>query len=179
MTARPMVLAVVPGDDRSMSHALYLVGRLSARRPFVVIACWLAVAVLVIAASGLVGRDLQDSYDVPGLDSQQAAALLTSAGSEQAGVTAQLAVTPSEDAADVEKRVAALPHVLSVAHAMSPDGRVALLRVHHPVLENLSRADLDALKSLVASARADTGARIEMGGDLFSRSRTPTRESVS
>ena len=51
--------------------------------------------------------------------------------------------------------------------AISPDGRVALLRLQYPVLEELRRADLDALKALVTEARADTRLRIEMGGDLF------------
>ena len=166
-----------------MSHALYLLGRFAARRPLVAIGAWLAVAVLVIAASSGVGRDLEDSFDVPGLDSQQAGALLSAAGSERAGLTAQLVLTPRDDAvtfrdstdardalADVQAAAAAMPNVLSAGArggAISPDGRVALLRLQYPVLEELSRADLDALKALVTKARAGTGLRIEMGGDLF------------
>ena len=166
-----------------MSHALYRLGRLAARRPLVTIGAWLAVAVLVIAASSVVGRDLEDSFDVPGLDSQRAGALLTAAGSERAGLTAQLVLTPRDHSvtfhdsaaarhalADVRATAAALPHVLSAGPrggAISPDGRVALLRLQYPVLEKLSHADLDALKALVTKARADTGLRIEAGGDLF------------
>jgi RND superfamily putative drug exporter len=166
-----------------MSHALYRLGRFAARRPLVAIGAWLAVAAVVIAASGAVGRDLKDSFDVPGLDSQRAGALLTAAGSERAGLTAQLVLTPRDDTvtfldsadardalAEVQARAAALPNVLSAGArggAISPDGRVALLRLQYPVLEELSRADLDALKALVTKARADTGLRIETGGDLF------------
>jgi len=70
--------------------------------------------------------------------------------------------------AGVQAEAAALPNVLSAgAPAISPDGRVALLRLQYPVLEELSRTDLDALKALVTEARADTGLRIEMSGDLF------------
>jgi RND superfamily putative drug exporter len=162
-----------------MSHALYRLGRFAARRPLVTIAAWLAVAVLVIAASGAVGKELEDSYDVPGLDSQRAGALLSTAGSERAGLTAQLVLTPRADTfrdsavaraalADVRAEAADLPNVLSSpARVISPDGRVAVLRVQYPVLEELSRADLHALKAFVTRARADTGLRIEMGGDLF------------
>lgn len=166
-----------------MSQALYKLGRFAARRPLVAIGGWLAVAVVVIVASNALGRDLEDSLDVPGLDSRQADAMLTTAGSERAGLTAQLVLTPrdatvtfrdSDDArnalADVQARAAALPNVLSAGArggVISPDGRVALLRLQYPVLEQVSRADLDALKALVSKARAGTGLRIEMGGDLF------------
>ena len=164
-----------------MSHALYRLGRFAARRPWIAIGTWAAVAALVLAAAGTVGRDLQDTFDVPGLDSQRADALLTKVGSDRAGLTAQLALTPRDktvtfrdsaaarDAlAEVQARTAQLPSVLSAADpAISPDGRVAVLRLQYPEVEHLSRDDLEDLKAIVAEARAQTGLRIEMGGDLF------------
>ena len=156
-----------------MSPTLYRLGRAAARRPLVTIGAWLTVAVLVIAASGAVGKDLEDTFEVPGLDSQKAGALLAEAGSERGGLTAQLVLTSRDPAAvhdalaEVRDRAGALPHVLSTSEAISPDGRVARLRLQYPALEELSLADLDALKALVAGARHDTGLRIEMGGDLF------------
>ena len=82
-----------------MSHALYRLGRFAARRPWRVIGAWLCVAALVIAASGAFGRELEDSVEVPGLDSQRAGELLSGAGSDRAGLTAQLVLTPRDDAA--------------------------------------------------------------------------------
>jgi RND superfamily putative drug exporter len=179
-----------------MSHALYRLGRFAARRPWVVIGAWLVVAVLVIAASGAFGRDLEDSFEVPGLDSQEAGALLTAAQSDRAGLTAQVVLTPLDDSvtffdsadaqaavADVQAGVAALPNVLSTTDpagalaagreaaatsgSVSPDGRVALIRLQYPVIEELDLGDLDALKKFGSEAREGSPVQIEMGGDLF------------
>ena len=52
-----------------MSHLLYRVGHFCARRPWAVIGSWLVVSVLVIGASGAFGRELEDSFEAPGVDS--------------------------------------------------------------------------------------------------------------
>src|SRR5262245_50651116 len=154
-----------------MSSALYRLGRLAARRPYATIGAWLAVAVLVVAASAGFGRDLEDSSDVPGTDSSQARAALSAAGSERAGVTAQIVIAGTElnDAAldEVQAGAARLPHVLDVRRELSPDGRVAILRVQYPVVEQLRVADLERLKALAAEERARSALQIELGGDLF------------
>ena len=179
-----------------MSHLLYRVGRFCARRPWTVIGFWLVVSVLVIGASGAFGRELEDSFEAPGVDSQQATELLTAAGSNQAGLTAQLVVTPRDeratffDSADeraalanLQAGVAALPHVLGTSDpagmlaagsevavrrgAVSADGRVALVRIRYPVLEKLRADDLENLKAFGARAAAGSPLRLELGGDLF------------
>ena len=179
-----------------LSHTLYRWGRFAARRPLAMIGSWLVVSVLVIGASSAFGQDLEDSFEVPGLDSQEAADLLTAARSDQVGLTAQVVLTPRDerasffDAADaraalakVQAAVAGLPKVLdttdpagaaaagpeaaAASGAISPDGRVALIRVQYPVLEDLNKDDLENLKQLGAGAGAGSPLRIEMGGDLF------------
>lgn len=118
-----------------MSHRLYRLGRFCARRPWTVIGSWLVVSVLLIGASGVLGRELEDSFEVPGLDSQQATELLTAARSDQAGLTAQLVATPRDDdatffasadardaLAEVQTGVAALPNVLGMS---DPAGALA------------------------------------------------------
>src|SRR5680860_708927 len=57
------------------------------RRPWVVIGLWALVAIVVIVSSGVFGRDMEDSFTAPGVDSQIAVDLLSSAGSDRAGVT--------------------------------------------------------------------------------------------
>src|SRR5947207_3092662 len=47
-------------------------GRFSARRPWVVIGSWVLLAVVVVAAASSFGHKLEDSFRVPGLDSQKA-----------------------------------------------------------------------------------------------------------
>ncbi|WP_202817683.1 MMPL family transporter [Kribbella sp. ALI-6-A] len=169
-----------------MSSALYRLGRYAARRPWTVIGSWLVVAVLVIAASSAFGQKLEDSMGAPGLDSQRATDLLSNAGSDQAGLTAQVVVTPLDgttfrDSAaaraglsEVRAAAAELPKVLGAsdplaaeagAGAVSPDGRIAVIRLQYPVQDELAPADLDNLKEFAAAA--DSTLRIELGGDLF------------
>ncbi len=179
-----------------MSHALYKLGRFAARRPWVVIGSWLLAAILVIGASSTFGRELTDSFDVPGLDSQQAIDLLSAADSEQAGATAEVVLAPLDDTAtffdsaqaqesltEIQTALAALPNVVGTSDAagslasgpeaataagsISPDGRVALIRLQYPLVEDLDAGDLENLKDLVAEARIDSPLQIEMAGELF------------
>jgi RND superfamily putative drug exporter len=163
-----------------MSHRLYLLGRFAARRPWAIIGIWVAVAALVIGASSAFGSELEDSFEVPGLDSQAAVDLLSAADSDSAGLTAQVVATPLEadtgfsnamaqaDLADLSHGLMALPNVIGVSQpAISADGDIALLRVQYPVLEELSVVDLDNLKEFVVEAGEGSSLRIEMNGDLF------------
>ena len=180
----------------AMSKHLYRWGHWAARRPWAVIGAWVVVSVVVVSAAAAFGRQLEDSYQVPGLDSQQAVALQAAGGAVSAGLTAQVVLTPldpsatfldSPDAraalADVQSAVERLPHVLGTndpvgalaagggaatrSGAISADGRVAVLRVQYPVIEELSPADLTALKQLMETVRVGSPLQVEMGGDLF------------
>ena len=179
-----------------MSHALYRLGRFAARRPWAVIASWLIVAVVVVGASAGFGRELEDAFEAPGLDSTAALDLLTQAQSDSAGPTAQVVVTPldggatffgSADAraalAKVQAAIVDLPNVLgtsdpagalaagpeaaSASGSVSPDGRVALIRVQYSLIDQLTEGDLANLKELAVDARKDSPLQIELSGDLF------------
>jgi RND superfamily putative drug exporter len=179
-----------------MSHALYRLGRFAARRPWAVIAAWAMVAVVVVGASAGFGRDLEDSFEAPGLDSTAALDLLTAAQSDSAGPTAQVVLTPLDagstffDSADAQAALATiqaavidLPNVLSASDpagalaegpefaaesgSVSPNGRVALIRVQYPLIDELTKGDLENLKELAAHARQDSPLQIELSGDLF------------
>lgn len=171
-----------------LSQTLFRLGRTAARRPWAVISAWLVLAVLVVGASSAFGEKLEDSFRVPGLDSQQANDLLESAGSGQAGLTAQVVVTPADGGsfaddpaartalAQLQSDAAELPHVLGTTDptavlagssqesgVVSPDGRVALLRIQYPTIDQLSAADLDNLEALDGGPDL----RVEKGGDLY------------
>lgn len=167
-----------------MSRTLYRIGRASASRPWWVLGAWLVAAVAVVVSSAAVGNRLRDSVEAPGVDSQRAVDLLDRAGAGDAGITAQVVLTPTDPAvtfdapaarqavADVRTRLLALPDVVGASDPLvdggvSADGRVALVRVQYPVVERLDADDLAALKDALAEARAGSPLRIEAGGDLF------------
>ncbi len=50
---------------------------------------------------------------------------------------------------------------------VSPDGRVALVTLRYPVVEELDNGDLRELKEVVAAHADDGVLRVEAGGDLF------------
>ncbi len=161
-----------------MTSLLYRMGRTSARRPWVVISLWALIATIVVISSLGLGRDMEDSFSAPGVDSQVAVDLLSAADSDRAGVTARVLATPSDGTtfdrelsadqlADVGAAISALPNVVAVDTAVSPDGRIALLGVQYPVLEDLSVDDLDRLKEAVAEARDASTLQVEAGGELF------------
>jgi len=179
-----------------MSQALYRLGRCAAHRPWLVIGSWLVVSVLVVGASSAFGQELEDTFEAPGLDSQEATDLLSTTESDQAGLTAQVVATPLDDSATffssadaraalgkIQAAASALPHVLGTSDpagaltagpeaaattgTVSPDGRVALIRVQYPVLEQLDAVDLENLKAFGDQAAAGSPVRIELGGDLF------------
>ena len=163
-----------------MSGVLERLGRFAARRPWVVVATWVAVCVVVVTSAAAFGRELDDPFEAPGLDSQRATELLTRAGSADMGLGADLVLTPRAAAesffdapaarADVDRvqsAVAALPHVLGTSDLVSPDGRVALIRIQYPERADLSPADLENLKTTLDDLRDSTALRIEAGGDLY------------
>ncbi|WBQ05981.1 MMPL family transporter [Kribbella sp. CA-293567] len=163
-----------------MPQALYRLGRYAARRPLTMIGTWLLLAAVVFAAAGLFGQKLDNSTAVPGLDSQNATDLLTKAGANQAGLTAQLVATPTAENATfadsgqaraaltkVEAEAARLPNVLAAGPAtISPDGRVAIVRLQYPVIDDLSGTDLQNLQTFAGQAAEGSPLRIELGGDL-------------
>jgi RND superfamily putative drug exporter len=132
-----------------MSHALHRFGRFAARRPWAVIGTWLLVSLLVITAAMSLGRELGDSFEVPGLDSQEATDLLSRTESDRAGLTAQVVATPvddgvtffdskeaREDLAEAQTQVASLDNVVGSQPGRSPPvprRRRAAARCHRTV----------------------------------------------
>ena len=179
-----------------MSHALYRLGRFAARRPWAVIGSWLVVSVLVIGASSAFGEKLEDSFGAPGLDSQKATDLLVArrVGPGRPHGPGGADATRRRTRRSSTRRRRALPwprcrqpsprcpsvlgqrpggrtggraRVAVSSGLVSPDGRVALIRVQYPVLEELDPADLENLKALGADLSARSVLQVELGGDLF------------
>lgn len=153
-----------------MSKLLHRLGRSAATRPWVAIGAWVVLALVVVASSAAFGRDLEESFEAPGLDSYQAAELLAEAQADEGGVTAHVVLEAQDAAAQlapVEAALEALPHVLSTTSSVSPDGDIALVRVQYPAIEHLDASDLDNLKGAVADLGDESSLTLETGGDLF------------
>lgn len=153
-----------------MSNLLYRLGRSAATRPWVAIGAWVVLALVVIASSVAFGRDLEESFEAPGLDSYRAAELLAEAQADEGGVTAHVVLEARDAAAQlapVEAALEALPRVLRTTSNVSPDGAIALVRVQYPAIEHLDASDLDNLKDAVADLREESSLTLETGGDLF------------
>ena len=163
-----------------MSRLLYRWGRWSATRPWIAIGAWVLLSVLVVAGSAGFGKQLDDSLAAPGTDSQAAADLLAGADSGAGGLTAYVVATPSQNSATfvnsrqaridldrLESALGGLPKVLGTSEEVSPDGRVAMLRVQYPEIGELAVSDLAALKAVLAESRASSSLRLEAGGDLY------------
>jgi putative drug exporter of the RND superfamily len=169
-----------------VSRLLFTLGHTAARRPFRIIGVWLAIAVLVVGAAAMFGRELDDSFAVPGSDSQRATALLERAGVDQAGPSALVVLSTRADGAtfadsppaeaavrDVRDQLAALPNVVGVSDPgdqVSDNGRVALLQVQYRTLDRLGVEDLDRLKGLLSDARDGApgeAVNVDANGELF------------
>jgi RND superfamily putative drug exporter len=178
-----------------MSRALETLGRFAAGRPWIIIGSWVAIGVVVIICGNTVGRQLQDPFEAPGLDSQEATELLAKADSASMGLGADVVVAASAgetffdspveraEVARIQDSVESLPKVLGTSDAagvledgrkaavdsglVSPDGTVVLIRVQYPGRNDLSPTDLQNLKNTLDDLRATTSLRIEAGGDLY------------
>jgi RND superfamily putative drug exporter len=161
-----------------MSHLLARLGHFAARRPWVVIGGWVAVAVLVVTSSAAFGRDLDDPFEAPGLDSHRATELLERADAGERGLGADVVVTPradvagslgspalQADVAHVREALGSLPRVLGTS--VSTEREVALIRVQYPQRDDLGPEDLANLKSTLDRLRQTTQLRLEAGGDLY------------
>src|ERR687898_78680 len=176
-----------------LAHRLYRWGRYAAAHPWRVVAAWLVAAVAVVAAGSTFGQPFEDTFGAPGVDSEKAADLLERAGSDRAGVTSRVVLTPKDPAAtfpdspsaraELGAAVQELGDLSAVvgmgeaaadptaadasAAAISADGRVAVVSLLYPEVQRLQPADLDELKTAVDELRSGSTLQVEAGGDLF------------
>ena len=161
-----------------MSSVLYRLGRFAASRPLTVLGLWFVVAAAVIVSSATGGKEFEDTFTVPGMDSDDALVLLEEAQSDSSGLSAQVVVAstmPGEplsgDLAAIEEirvEFAGLREVIAVAEPqLSVDESVALIRVLYPPSAELSRETLEAFQELRLELDEADGLRVEANGELF------------
>src|SRR3954451_23961142 len=163
-----------------MSHLLYRIGNFSGRHPWRVIAAWLFVAAAVFMLNSSIGGAPDESFSLPGAESQRAADAiqdrfpqetlyssnvvfhseegLTAPGTKEA---VQQAVTNLEDG----------PHVIAVSSPYDPrgptvsdDGQTAFATVGFDT-EKVDKADFEAAEKAVQDLR-DASVEVEYDGGL-------------
>ncbi|GAA3749929.1 MMPL family transporter [Leifsonia bigeumensis] len=169
-----------------MATLLYRLGRFSFRRPWRVIATWLVLLVAILGGGIALGGQSQESFAIPGTESQQALDRLEAVFPEVAGAGAE-AVFVAPDGNDItgpayEKAIdrmatdiRAIPGINSVTtpfdeyagKQLSDDGSMAITRIQ---FDGASTEVTDAMLhelTATASIAEDAGLRVEFGGQVF------------
>ncbi|MFF7634727.1 MMPL family transporter [Kitasatospora sp. NPDC008050] len=170
-----------------MPSLLYRLGRCAFRHRRRVLALWLAVIAAVVGcmlAFGGPGK-LDDTFSIPGSESQQALDRMKSDFPASSGTSAQVVftapagqkVTDPADLAAIRTALAAArtaPQVAKVidpiaAQTVSADGSTAIAQVQYEVTPSqLGSGPLDALKGAVAVAtQHQPGMDVQVGGAAF------------
>lgn len=167
-----------------MATLLYRLGRFAYRRPWRILGVWLLLIVGVLGGGLALGGQTQESFVIPGTESQNALDRLDAVFPAVAGASATaVVVAPAGSSIDtektsVEKLVTALGGIKGVDSALSPfseyagnaissAGDMAIIRVQLVGSSaDVSAATVADLKSAAAAAQAD-GLRVELGGQVF------------
>ena len=175
-----------------MAQYLYRLGRFAARRRRTVLLVWLAALVLAVVGATTLSGTTDDSFSIPGTESQTALDLLeeqmpgAGGASARAVFAAPEGTTLTDPTAQeaIAGSIAALegaPSVLAVSDpfttgSVSADQTIAYATANYAEpAEDLSEAATDALLAAAEPAR-DAGLQVEFGGDALG---TPEHSSSS
>ncbi|ADD42994.1 MMPL family transporter [Stackebrandtia nassauensis] len=172
-----------------MSSVLYRLGRAAARARGLVVALWIVALVAAGGAAALFNQGTDDTFAIPGSESQDTLDYLGRVFPEFSGTSARLVLTvpagqqadsgPTRDAvseavADIEDvdqvAVVADPFDKDINGAVAKDGRAAiitvLLTVPQADVHQSTKDDLTAIADDLAD-QVGHGATVHTGGDAF------------
>ncbi len=166
-----------------MAQYLYRLGRFAARLRRWVLGAWLAILIVVAIAAGTLSGATDDSFSIPGTESQMALDVMGEAMPGAEGASARVVFAAPEGTtltepsarAAVESSVANLaagPSVTGVsdpfaATSISDDGTIAFATVSFDAdAADLTLAATDALEAAPDPAR-DAGLQVDFGGDAL------------
>jgi len=157
-----------------MSRLLYLIGAGAARHPWRVLVGWFLAAIAVTALASAFGGTMQDSFKIPGSDTQRTNDMLADRFPAMSGTTARVVAHNDAGAIDladldpVRDALGAMPSVSGVTPpALSPDGETAVLSVQYDV-QVTDFEGTEALKDLEAATEPleTAGYQVEFGGPV-------------
>jgi putative drug exporter of the RND superfamily len=163
-----------------MSRLLYRIGHFSGRHPWRVLTAWILVAIAAFVLNGSIGGQPDESFRLPGAESQRAADALQKKFPNETPYTSNVVfhsdkglTAPAVQAA-VAKAVVDLdkgPRVIGVSDPYDPrgptlskDGKTAFATVAYKG-EKVDIAQYDAAQQAVAGVR-DIGVQVEYDGGL-------------
>lgn len=174
-----------------MSSLLYSVGRWAYRARALVVIVWIGLLALLGGGALLFNQGTDNSFSIPGTESQEALDTLSRTFPQVSGTTAQIVVVapdgqtvddsdvkqPIEDTVDTLKDVDGVsgvssPYSTQVKNLVSDDRSAAIITVQ---LKGQMTTVTDATKTAVKDAGADLakqlpdGAKSAVGGQLFSQ----------
>src|SRR4051812_15836977 len=137
-------------QESLVSKFLFHLGRSSARHPFRVLGLWLVAAIAIVSLQGSVGGQFDNSFRVPGVESQHAADVLNARFPTHGGQSARLVLHTNTGRLDDAGHAPTVTHVRKqLAHghqvagvtdpladhtgAVSADGKTAYLDVAYRV----------------------------------------------
>jgi putative drug exporter of the RND superfamily len=166
-----------------MSNFLYRLARFAFRRRRLMLAVWLLAAIGAIAAGVASGGATNDTFSIPGTESQNAANVLTSklpafSGGQSTIVFAThggAKITDPADKAAIDSAMARLKSIRQVSvvttpftsKLISPSGTIALGSVQWSVpATSVTDASLNAVTAAMKPAQA-AGLRVEYNGSVY------------
>ncbi|MEJ3405069.1 MMPL family transporter [Rathayibacter sp. YIM 133350] len=169
-----------------MATLLYRIGHLAYRRAWLVIAAWVVLIAGLLGAGFALGGKTQESYAIPGTESQQAIDKLAAVFPQTAGAAVQVVMHAADgDALDVGARKSAVQQMASeledvdgvasvvdpfsqyAGDALSKDARTAYIQVQlDDASTDVSTKTLDAIQD-VAKTGEDAGIDVAFGGQVF------------
>jgi RND superfamily putative drug exporter len=169
-----------------MATLLYRIGHFAYRKAWIVIGVWVALLAGILGTGLALGGQMQESFAIPGTESQQAIDKLDAVFPSAAGASAQVvyqapagsSITSTANEAAINRMATDLEHVDGVdsvltpfskyaTNAVSKDGRMAIATVQftHQSSE-VTDATLAEVKKTASDARA-AGLTVAFGGQVF------------
>ncbi|MEP6843515.1 MAG: MMPL family transporter [Pseudolysinimonas sp.] len=168
-----------------MATLLYRLGRFAYKRALIVLVAWVILAAGALAGGVALGGQLQDSYAIPGTESQKAIDLLSAVFPQTAGASAEIVVQDPHganlklsDDALIEKVVKNVSDVKGVEQALSPysgyataavseDGSTVIIAVQFSESsEKVSDAELAAVHR-ATEPLTNAGLTVQFGGQVY------------
>ncbi|WP_210480718.1 MMPL family transporter [Naasia sp. SYSU D00948] len=169
-----------------MATLLYRLGRWAYGRPWRVLIAWVVLGAAIGTGAVLLGGQTQESYAIPGTESQEAIDKLDAVFPQAAGANIQVVYQAPEGdrveddryssaidemAADLERvdgvESVSTPFSEFATDAVSDDGRVGITQVTlDSSSEDVSEATIEEVLATADSAR-DAGLTVEFGGQVF------------